>query len=88
MFVTIVILFPFPIYVHRKLKLLLTPFLQTAQGSMRESLSRSGLCPDTMSLVFFILTLRPFISLSSFHSFSFVMHSSKESAAIARSSAY
>ena len=65
-----------------------TPLPQTAQGNAPESRRRSSPGPETMSFVFFMLTLRPLRPIHSFHYFNLAMHSSSESAITARSSAY
>ena len=64
-----------------------TPLRQTAQGNAPESGRRSSPGPETMSFVFFMLTLSPLRSIPSFHTFNLAMHSSSESAITARSSA-
>ena len=64
-----------------------TPLRQTAQGNAPELRRRSSPGPETMSFIFFILTLSPLRSIPSFHNFNLAMHSSSESAITAMSSA-
>ena len=64
------------------------PALRTHNGNQASSQRRSSPDSEILSFVFFMLTLRPLPSMSSFQVISLAMQSSSKSAIIAKSSAY
>ena len=65
-----------------------TPLWQMAHGNSPESYRRLSPTLEIRNFVFFILTLKPLLSIPAFQTSSLEMHSSRKSAITTRSSAY
>ena len=74
------------LHCEHSMEMLPTPLQQTAQGYLPDFFRTSRPTPETMNLVFFMLTHSPFISMPAFHASSLEVHSSWGSMMRTRSS--